>query len=199
MGKNHTSSLRNTFFFLKLQFQLPLSSLHPLICSISSSLRSLYCSSYIPHFFSLLSPPVSLCIALLWYISPFLLFHAFSYHRCLGCKLVAYIPKFFVLLIIIHDQIVLRYVLIFQWVGRSQGRVTPCGPFLSRWVSFSYRGCYIVNLGRDVPIFGLTPFSIYIFCPQTQTDKVRLTGWPISTINISRKNFNNKKNKKKPV
>ena len=91
MGKHHTSSLRNFLFFLKLQ--LPLSSFLPAnMFSFFLSMPPKLLFIYPSFLFSTLSL-LSLCIPLLWYLSPFLLFRAFSHHRCLGCKLVAYIPK----------------------------------------------------------------------------------------------------------
>ena len=55
------------------------------------------------------------------------------------------------------------------------------------FLAFYLTSKFLPYLIRILPIFSSTPFSSIIFRPQTETDQVRLTDWPISTINNSGK------------
>ena len=100
MGKHLTSPLRNVLFF-SLSLSSPLRA-YSLSFYLSLPLIS-FLFSYIPSFFSLLSP--SNVVPFMVLSTNFCCFTVFLHLRCFGRKLGAYIPEIFALLVITCDPI----------------------------------------------------------------------------------------------
>ena len=176
MGKHHTSSLRNFLFFLKLQ--IPLSSFLPanmfsFFLSMPPKLLFIY-----PSFLFLLSP---------FSLSVFPFFGTFHHFCCFAPfhTIVAqgvsqsriFQKKFYTTYHYSRPNCTQIRVYILSGSAGLSGASPRVVLFLSRWVSISYRGCYIVKPWQRLPIFGFIPFSNIYFLsidPNGQGSSYRL-------------------------